>query len=542
MSEKTASFVKGAAILAIAGIIGKIIGAFFRIPLTNTIGLRGIANYNMAYPIYSALLVISSAGLPTAIAKMVSERIAVNDYRGAHDTFKTAFRILALIGICTTLIMLLGSRFLAGLLNVDTAWMSIAAISPSLFFVSLISAYRGYFQGMQLMSPTAASQLVEQLGKLIMGLFLARQLLPYGVEYGAAGALIGVTLSEIAALVMLGGVYARKRKYIFNRIEASDTRRQRRYSGGTGKSILKQLAKIAIPITVGAAIMPLVQLIDSAIVVNALTGIGYSAKDAESLFGLLTGCVNTLVNLPAVLSLALAMSIVPAISASRTLGDTAGVRSKAATGLKIAILVGLPCAAGLFVLSTPVLKLLYTDLTVQELATASGLMSVMSLAVVFLTLVQAMTGVLQGAGHVLRPVVNLAIGAVVKIVLSIVLIRMPGVNIYGAAIGTTACYGVAALLDVVYAVRKTGIKFSVADYIIKPVLSAGVMAAIAYFIFPIAEARLGNTIATFAVIAVAAVVYFAVVLLSGALKKEDLEMIPGGNRLIKLFSRAGILK
>ena len=211
MSDKTKTFVKGAAILGILGIICKVIGAVFRIPLANIIGTQGMAYYQIVYPIYALILVISTAGLPAAIAKMVSERRAVDDFKGAKEVFLTSFRLLLIVGIFSTALMLVISGPLARLLGLPDAKVAFMAISPALFFVAIISSYRGYFQGMQMMSPTGFSQLVEQLVKLGAGLWIAKKLLVFGPEYAGAGALLGVSISEVLALVLLLILYSAKK-------------------------------------------------------------------------------------------------------------------------------------------------------------------------------------------------------------------------------------------------------------------------------------------------------------------------------------------
>ena len=353
MSKK--SFVKGAVVLGAAGLLVKVIGAFYRIPLTRIIGESGMGLYQLAYPIYSYLLVISTAGLPTAISRMVAEQVTLGNEEGARRVFRVSFQILFVIGLALSLFLWFGSSWIATLLGDGLAALSVQYIAPALFFVSLMSAFRGYFQGMQTMGPTAVSQVVEQIGKLIIGLYLASAWMTSfsivspesGIANGAAGAMMGVTLSEVAAVILLVGVYMRHRSKEKKKLQKEECGIEQTFAPMSFGSIAKQLARIAVPVTIGASIMPLVGMIDAVLINNKLTSIGFSIGEARSLYGLLTGVVNTLVNMPAVLTIALAMSLVPAIAESRTLKDTVGVRAKAGTGLKLAMLVGLPCGAGL---------------------------------------------------------------------------------------------------------------------------------------------------------------------------------------------------
>ena len=538
MSKGQKSFVKGAAILGGAGLIVKIIGALFRIPLTNIIGADGMANYQVAYPVYATLIVISTAGIPAAISRMVSERVTVGDYRGAHKIFQTAFRVLFLIGIVSTAIMFAISGLYANAAKIPSANLSLIMIAPALFFVSILSSYRGYFQGLQIMSPTALTQLIEQAVKLGAGLFLASLWIEKGVEYGAAGALLGVSISEVCALAVIIFIYNRKKK---------DIKEKRKLMSqdipGGSKKLAKDLLRIAIPITVGGCIMPIVGFIDTLIVTNTMAAIDYSAFNPlspTSSFGVLTGSINPLINMPAVLSLALCMSLVPAISEARTNKDNAAIAERSGMGFKLAMLIGLPCALGMFLLAQPIITLLYhSGLTSDELAIGTGLLQTLAIGVLFLTMLQTMTGILQGAGKQHIPVINLGIGAVVKIVLSIVLIRIPSLNINGAAIGTAACYAVAAVLNTLAVIRVTKPTIKKTSGLLMPVLSTAAMGIVLYFMYISLLPSLGNTKATLLCIAGAVLVYVVMLFVTGSIKKEDMPYFPGGSKITGLMNRLG---
>ncbi len=430
MEKKKGSFVQGAAILGIAGLIVKVIGAAFRIPLANTIGLIGTSYYDTAYPYYSWLLVISTSGLPTAISKMVSERVTQGDYRGAHRVFATAMQILCCIGLLTSILMFFGSDYIARLHMLPEATYCFKALAPALFFVALMCAYRGYMQGMQQMVPTAISQVVEQVGKLVVGLSLAFLLLDKGPEYAAMGALIGVTVSELLALLYVMLSYRRRWPKIRARLERSVRREVEPVAG--------RLIAIALPITIGASISPLSSVVDSALIIRILLKLGYAKETAQTAFSLMRTNVATLTNMPGVLTMALAMSLVPAISAFSAKRDHAGIQDTARLGLKLALIIGLPCAVGLFVLASPILSMLYPNLTEGELTLAVDLMHTSSIGVIFLSLVQSMTGVIQGMGKPNVPVFNLFIGFVLKVASLLALMNIPQVNIQGAAVSTAA--------------------------------------------------------------------------------------------------------
>ncbi len=527
MEKKKVSFVQGAAILGIAGLIVKVIGAAFRIPLANTIGLIGTSYYDTAYPYYSWLLVISSSGLPTAISKMVSERVTLGDYRGAHRVFTTAMQILCCIGLLTSILMFFGSDYIARLHMLPEAAYCFKALAPALFFVALMCAYRGYMQGMQQMVPTAISQVVEQVGKLAVGLTLAFMLLDAGPEYAAMGALIGVTVSELLALIYVMLSYRRRWPKIRARLERS-VRRE-------AEPVAARLIAIALPITIGASISPLASVVDSALIIRILLKLGYAKETAQTAFSLMRTNVATLTNMPGVLTMALAMSLVPAISAFSAKRDHAGIQDTARLGLKLALIIGLPCAVGLFVLASPILAMLYPNLTEGELTLAVDLMHTSSIGVIFLSLVQSMTGVIQGMGKPNVPVFNLFIGFVLKVASLLALMNIPQINIQGAAVSTVVCYAFAGIADTIYVIRRAKLRLGLVDVLLKPVLSSGVMGFVVFMIYSFMQEMEHQALPTLAAVAVGVFAYGVMAIYFRFFTREELAYIPGGQRIRKLM-------
>ena len=527
MEKKKGAFVQGAAILGIAGLIVKVIGAAFRIPLANTIGLIGTSYYDTAYPYYSWLLVISTSGLPTAISKMVSERVTLGDYRGAHRVFATAMQILCCIGLLTSILMFFGSDYIARLHMLPEATYCFKALAPALFFVALMCAYRGYMQGMQQMVPTAISQVVEQVGKLVVGLSLAFLLLDKGPEYAAMGALIGVTVSELLALLYVMLSYRRRWPKIRARLERSVRREVEPVAG--------RLIAIALPITIGASISPLSSVVDSALIIRILLKLGYAKETAQTAFSLMRTNVATLTNMPGVLTMALAMSLVPAISAFSAKRDHAGIQDTARLGLKLALIIGLPCAVGLFVLASPILSMLYPNLTEGELTLAVDLMHTSSIGVIFLSLVQSMTGVIQGMGKPNVPVFNLFIGFVLKVASLLALMNIPQVNIQGAAVSTVVCYAFAGIADTIYVIRRAKLRLGLVDVLLKPVLSSGVMGFVVFMIYSFMQEMEHQVLPTLAAVAVGVFAYGVMAIYFRFFSREELAYIPGGQRIRKLM-------
>ncbi len=523
------TFVKGAFILGVAGLICKVIGAFFRIPLYNMLG-DGMQYYEAVYPYYSTLLVISTAGLPTAISRMVAERVTVGDIVGARRAFRKSQLILSIIGLVSAVLMYFGADFLARATVGSLAAPSFRVMAPALLIVSLLCSYRGYLQGLQQMTGTAMSQLTEQAGKLTIGLYLAAKWMPRGLEYGAMGAVAGVTIAELLALIVVGMFYLFRKRDI-ELIENAQL------EPASDKGIIRAMLTIAIPVTIGAAIMPITGILDASLIKNTLMSIGFDEVAASMRYVALRSNVINIINMPAALTIALAMSLVPAISAARTANDTKTIHTVSAMGLKLAMFIGIPCAVGLFALSAPVIDLLYT-IDDQRLAIASALMRTSAIGIIFLSLVQTLTGILQGAGKQYIPVVNLVIGCAVKVVLMLTLMRDPAIGIQGAAISTTACYIVAGALDAVYLIRLTKLKLNVLDTFIKPLAAALVMGGAAYYSYQFIHARIpSNTVATAGAILIGAVLYLAGVHWMRMFTEEDLAFIPGGSILAKLQPR-----
>ena len=530
---KKDSFLKGAAILGAAGIIVKIMGAFFRIPLGRIIGSEGLGYYQVGYPIYTFLLAFSAAGFPTAISKLVSEKRAQDNHKGAYQVFKVSFILLLIIGSISSIGLALGARyFVDTIIESPNAYYAVLTLAPALFFVSLLAAFRGYFQGMKNMIPSAISQIVEQFGRVLLGLTLAVVLLPRGVEIAATSPSFGATIGGLLAfLYMLIVFYRARRKEILNpeiKLGEEDT-----FTG-----VVRDLFKISIPITIGASVLPLISMMDSLIVLRRLQQIGFTYAEANQLFGQLTGMAVTLINLPQVLTVALAASIVPVISESVTMGNFESVKKDTQTAFRISMLLGLPAAVGLGVLSTPIMKLLFP----AEPASVGEILLFLSVAVLFLTQVQTLTGILQGVGKPIVPVRNLMIGAGVKLATTYVLTGIPSLNVKGAALGTVAAYLVASVLNFIAVKKYTNTQFDVVKVFIKPIISALTMGIVVKLGYTLLAPAAGNRLATVVAIFIGAAVYGVMLLATKTFTVEDLELLPGGNKLSRIMQKLGIMR
>ncbi len=531
------SLIKGTAILALAGVAVRLMGAILRIALAALMGDEGIGLYQMAYPIYSTLLSISTAGIPVAISKLVAENIALKDYRESFRVFKAALLILAASGLAITLLLLLGADFIARVVvKQPRAVYSLLAIAPAIFFVTVMSAVRGFFQGQERMGPTAFSQIVEQLGRVIVSLSLTLVFLPSGLEYAAAGASAGAVFGGLAGLLVLVWVYLRHRPS-FQRRMAGQTQIRHR-PGGSYRRIIRRIFALAVPITFGSLIMPLLNLIDLAIVPRQLQAAGFSLDRATALFGQLTGMASSIIYFPNVVIIALGMSLVPAVSGAFTLNKRSSIANRAAIGIRLAMLFSFPAAAGLFLLATPITVLLFNNVE-------AGLsLAVLSWSVIPLSLYITTTGVMQGLGRPIIPVLNMVYGGVLKSVLAWHLTALPSWNIGGAALASVIGLSVAAILNLFATARYTGWRFHAADLVLRPGLSTLVMSAAVFLTFDLFHnlsfltPGATNALATLAAVGVGVIVYIAVLLLGGGIKREDLVLIPRiGGRLARWVDR-----
>lgn len=544
MSDKKKTFLNGAFILAVAGLICKVIGAVYKIPLRNFIGEEAMGIYTTVYPIYTFLLIFSTSGIPTAISKLVAQERSQGNFSGAHKVFVTSLKMLLLVGGVTTLLMLLGAPVIADVLKVYS-WQPVAAIAFSLLFVSLLSAYRGYYQGMQNMMPTAVTQLIEQIIKLLAGFFFAISWSKYGPVISAAGALLGITISELFAFIVIFFMYQKDKKKILTFTDRNNKT----------QSFVKSLLVIAVPMTIGGAVKPLVDIIDSVMAKSILEStFDYSLEYINALYGFLKNDCGTLINMPSVLTVALSMALVPAISEAITEKNNNQVKRISATGIKVSLVIGLPCAVGLFTLAKEILSLLYVYVTKEhggiiffaddKLETTGIFMMILAVGVLFLSIIQTAAGILQGMGKVHIPVINLAIGMVVKVIMNMVLIPIPSLNIFAVPIGTVTCYAIAAILDLSFVFKYTKTKISLLE-MLRPVGASILMAGAIYLLkyVLIAPLTLGGTMAklvTAFIILMAVIVYFIGICIFSVFDESDLKFMPGGKKIEKLLKKAGV--
>jgi len=537
------SFVKGAAILGVAGLLVKFLGAAFQIPLGNMIHDTGMAYYGPAYYVYTLFLIISTSALPVAISRMVSERAAIGDYAEAHRVFRAAVELMLGIGVISFAIVALLSKQFAHMMGYDQAQLALLAIAPALVVVPVMAAYRGYFQGLQNMKPTAVSQVMEQVFRVVIGLSLAYYFYhnARGAGFfenfdkfgqGAAGATFGATAGSAAGLIVIVLIYHGNKKAIRKRIaNTKDTVRQ------STKKIIGGMLRIAVPITIGASIMPIMNILDAIIIKRRLVGAGYTPMEATKLYGQLSGFVMPLINFPQVLTAALAMSLVPFISSAWKRKDHLTLTTNTQLALRIAIIVGLPCAFGLALLSEPIMLLLFSYGDRAGALSAAPTLAVMAIGVIFLSIVQTVTGILQGLDKQDIPVKNMIAGVVIKVCLTWIFTGIYVLNVKGAALATVIAYAVVSVLDVRATRKYTKVVFDWTLTLVRPLISVLVMSAATILSYKLFAALIDVRIACLAAIVIAAVVYVIMLFVTRSITREECLAMPGGTKIIRIAGR-----
>lgn len=551
-TPKKNSFFGGAAILTAGIVIVKLIGALYKVPLGNILTDAGFADFNTAYEIYSLLIVISTGGLPVALSKMVSEANALGRVNQVNKVFHLAAVAFCVLGTISFLIMAVFPAQLAAFMGNSRSYWSILALAPAVFFICPMSALRGYFQGHSLMTPTAISQILEAICKLAIGLLLANAAMKAGLDesLAAAGAILGVSVGVALAMFYMYWCYRARRARQKKGRDVPDGSRE----------ILTTLAKLAVPITVGASIIAATNILDSAILMDRLQdALGITEDAARTLKGVYNKTM-TLYNLPASFMVPLTSSVIPAVSAARAVKNYRQGAQISETTLRTTALLAFPAGVGLFVLGEPIIRLLYPS--TADLALAGWMLSVLGIASIAVCFMLVSNSIMQAHKLVTLPMATTLIGCILKLIVGYILIGKPDINIKGGAISTLACFGVIAILDLVIIKLALPRSLSYVRVFAKPAAAAAAMGASAWAVCGLLSRVLvkltpfqqtadgapvlneagaatlswtGNALAVMAAIGVAVIVYFALILLTKAISKDDLTLMPKGDKIARLL-------
>ena len=615
-TSKPNTFFGGAAILAVGILVVKLIGMFYKIPLLNIIGEQGSADFNNAYNIYSVLLTISTAGLPVAVSKLVSEADALGRRNQVRRTFRLALALFLILGVLSFLVMFLGSEQLAGLMNDSMAAPGIRALAPAVICVGCLSAFRGYAQGHGSMTPTAVSQIIEALCKLTVGLGLAYWLVGHGADasHAAAGAITGVTVGTIVALAYM------LMNFLITRSQEPQLADDRPDEPAT---ILKHLLMIAVPITISSSMVGIVTVIDTSLVQgqlqrallenqdtwnlygnfvdftsleealsawqaalpdgstvsmslldqyaaqaealrdqqSALTDLQSASLElhaaleniSRTLYGNYSGALN-IYNLPTSLMAAVTAAVIPAVSGALARRDRRGAGRITGSALRISALAACPMAVGLFVLGEPIMALIFPNLNPQL---AGPLLSTLGLATLFVCMMLVCNSILQAHGLVSLPVIIMVAGGVVKIITNYNVVIQPTIGIYGAPMGNILCFALCMTLDLVVMSRVIPRRPKYIQVFAKPLAASALMGLGAWAVHglmsklfeatgifmsadPVTHevlglSRTGNAAATLLAILVAVVIYGVLVIALRAITKDDLMLMPKGEKIARML-------
>ena len=539
-SNKGSSFMKNVVILIISQLLVKVLGFIYRLVITNVEGFgdTGVGYYSAGYQIYSLLLTLSSTGIPSVVSKLVSERLAVGDKDGAQRVFRISMKFFGTLGLIFSFLLYFGAGFIANnILNVPDTIHVMRVLAPAIVFVSVSAVLRGYFSGQQNMKPTSISQTLEQFLNCILSITFVYACVGKDAYIMAAAGNLSTTLSIVISFTYMF-LYYRKKKIVPEEGQKSPERKK------TSKELLFTILTISIPITIGSIVSVIGSVIDTATVSNCIQ-IAYSntgmAKEAlETLAMTKSGIlskVDTLVTFPIAINTAFSTALVPAISESIAKKDYNTARRRMSFSLFASILIIFPCAVGFTMLANPILRMIYPTASDGAL-----ILQLSTIPMIFIALNHTLSGGLYGLNLSKIPAIALTVGIVVKTILNIVLIRIPEINIVGAVIGSIACQIIAFTIGYKVMKVKLELKIDKTKTILKPALAAGIMGIIVYITYQVLSMFTGNTISTIISILVGAITYLLAIIILKILSKEDMLMMPFGNKLYNLLVKMHIYK
>ena len=547
---KKQTFLQGTAVLAMATVLVKLMGFLFKVPLNNIIGEDGFGYFNTAYDVYNVLLMISTTGLPVAMSRMISQAQTLGNHAQIKRIYRTSLYVFLTIGMVGSLGMLFFCRQLSVMVTTnENSWAAIAALAPCVLLICLVSAYRGFFQGQRNMTPTSVSQIFEAVTRLVVGLGLAWLVMKltgeayvrmqgivlapgetaqdYGdITLAAGGAILGVTLGSLISVVYLHHKFRQSNQILS-------------LGGGTAKSTrstMKELLSIAVPITLGSAGLQIINLFDTMIYMRRLTGaLQWTEKMADSAKGVYNFC-QTVFALPCSFIPTITIAVIPAITASLTRKDLAEAKATSESSVRTMALIAMPCAAGLFVMAEPVIRLLCSTYTEDKIQLAATMLAILGLTVIFNSLVLLLNAIMQAHGDVVTPVVNMLIGGIIKIIVNYILVGQPNLNIVGAPIGTFICYISITALDLIAMKRHISARPAIFKNIIRPGLASAIMGAATFMVYRVLSNAISSwKLACLLSLAFAVVLYAVLVVFLRCLTYEDCMLLPKGEKIAKIL-------
>lgn len=532
--EKKDGFMLGVLSLMLSQVLIKLLGLISKIFLTNKEGFGDIGNgiYGSGYQIYAMLLTISSIGVPNAISKLISERVALDDYKGAHRIFRIALATFGLIGFAGTMILFLGASVIANAIEVPEATLSLQVLSPSITFVTIASVIRGYFNGLDKVSVTAKAQALEQVFKTTITI-AAVEVIGIGTGLNttlmAAGANLATTLSVLLSFLYILFYYRSFKKLVAPKIKQGINYHPERI-----KKIVKRILLVSIPITLSAIMSTLSKIVD---IVTVVKGLKKFLPDsvAKAQYGILSGKVDTLATLPLSFNIAFATALVPSVSSLITKNDKRTASKRISFSLLTTMIIGLPCTFGMMVFAQPIINLLFPN------ATEGGfLLQIFSLTIIFAVLMQTTNGALQGLGRIMVPAVTSFIGVALKLIFNLILVPNPKFGVNGAAIASVINNFFAFFLSFIILRKTIKLELNFKKFILKPVIATFAMCICSYYLYTILLGIISAKIATIIALLFAVIIYIVMVVVLKVFTQEEILMIPYGQKINKILKTVGI--
>lgn len=540
--KKKTTFAKNVLMLMFSQVLIKLLGLIYRLAITNVKGFGDVGNgyYSAGYQVYAVLLIISSQGIPGAVSKLVSNKVAKGKYNEAHRVFKVSMVVFGIIGFIASLLLLLSANFVSSkILNVPDVSYVLKVLSPAIFFVCVSAVIRGYFAGLGTMKASSVSQALEQFFNCVLTITFVYALVGKEPYIMAAGGNLSTTLAILISFSYLIVFY---KKNIKEWREESDdvviTTKEE------NKKMVKMIIATAIPLTVGSVISVVTSFIDTVTVSNCIQ-IAYSGilkskilleKEAMRLTGILSK-VDTLVNLPLAVNLSFYSALIPEITAAISKKDFKSASKKISFSISSSLLILIPCAIGFIVLADPILKMLYPNAS-----DGAHILQIAAVTMVFVGINHTIQGSLFGLGKMYTPALALLIGCVIKIGLNLVLITNPNINIYGAVISSFICQFVVFMIVYITMKRNIKVKFEPVKHIVKPLLAGLIMGAVIFFINYLFNGVIRNSILTIINIMIGAVVYLISVFALKILSKDEILMLPKGEKIYNLLVKLKFYK
>lgn len=534
MNSQSTKFVKGAMILSIAGLIAKIFSAIYRIPLAELVGDEGFGDYTTVYAYYAFLTSPILIGIPNAVTKMVSERVAMDDYDNAHKIYRYAMAILGCLGVFISLFMIFGVDLIIEYANWPTSnSYMIYGFSISVMFIAIAGVFKSYFQGREIMVPTALTQIIENISKAVFGLSIIFILLKAGqsTPVVVGGAALGVSLAFMLSAIFIVWYYMKHRKHI----QDIETNSKKTFKTVTFGEVGRQLAKLAIPISLATAAYSVMNFIDTMTIYKRMEVMGFSRDQVRPMYGLM-GKAATIINVPLTISIALMISILPAITTAMVQKNKEEVSNKISLGIRFGLLLGLPAATGIIILAKPIMTMLYKS------SKGSEYLYLFGICLVFMIVGQTLAGILQGMGKYFYPAMALLISVVIKYAINYNLIASD-LELKGAIIGSICYYVTFVSLNYWKLKKETGVALDKVSVFIKPAIASVIMGVSIFFIYKGTISISGHIIiSTGLTIICGVIIYFIALFATKALQEDDLSFLPNNTKIIAKLKKLGFMK